>query len=86
MRMDGDKVGPVRIGLTNLAPAALRATDAEKALIGQPLTDATLDAAAKAAMAMCDPAEDLRGSVDYKRAMAGQMLKRALREAAARCQ
>lgn len=85
MRMDGGKVSHVRIGLTNLAPAALRASDAEKALIGQALSDATVDAAAKAAMAACDPAEDLRGSVDYKRAMAGQMLKRALREAAARC-
>ncbi|MDH4052398.1 MAG: xanthine dehydrogenase family protein subunit M [Rubrivivax sp.] len=86
MRMDGGKVSHLRIGLTNLAPAALRATAAEQALIGQPINDATLDAAAKAAMAACDPAEDLRGSVDYKRAMAGQMLKRALREAATRCQ
>jgi carbon-monoxide dehydrogenase medium subunit len=36
-------------------------------------------------MVACDPAEDLRGSVDYKRAMAGQMLQRAIRQAAARC-
>jgi carbon-monoxide dehydrogenase medium subunit len=86
MRLDGGKVSHIRIGLTNLAPMALRPTAAEDALRGQPLTDATIEAAAQAAMAACDPAEDLRGSVDYKRAMAGQMLKRALRDAAARCQ
>jgi len=68
-----------------VAPTALRATDAENALIGQPLSDATVDAAAQAARAICDPAEDLRGDRDYKTAMAGHMVKRAIRAAAARC-
>jgi carbon-monoxide dehydrogenase medium subunit len=89
MRMTGGpagKVSEVRIALTNVAPTALRATDAEKALAGQPINDASLDAAAKAVMAICDPAEDLRGDRAYKTAMAGQMVKRALRAAAARCQ
>jgi aerobic carbon-monoxide dehydrogenase medium subunit len=36
-------------------------------------------------MAICDPAEDLRGDVEYKTAMAGQMLRRAIVKAAARC-
>jgi len=85
MRMAGGSVTHCRIALTNVAPMALRAADAEKALIGQPLTDATVDAAAQAAMAICDPAEDLRGDRDYKTAMAGQMVKRAIRAAAARC-
>ena len=85
MRMDGGAVSQVRIGLTNVAPSALRATAAEDAMKGKPLSDATIAAAAQAAMAACDPAEDLRGSVDYKRAMAGQMLQRAIRQAAARC-
>lgn len=85
LRLDGGAVSHVRIGLTDVAPAALRPTGAEDALKGQPLTDATIEAAAQAAMAACDPAEDLRGSVNHKRAMAGQMLKRAIRAAAARC-
>ena len=68
-----------------LAAMALRGTAAEDALRGQPLTDASMEPAAQAAMAACDPAEDLRGSVDYKRAMAGQMLQRAIRQAATRC-
>jgi carbon-monoxide dehydrogenase medium subunit len=85
LRLDGGVVSHVRIALTNLAPAALRATDAEAGLLGQPLTEAAIVAAANAAMAVCDPAADLRGDVEYKTAMAGQMVQRALRAAAARC-
>ena len=57
----------------------------EDALLGKPLSDASINAAIDAAIAICDPAEDLRGDVEYKTAMAGQMLKRAIRTAAARC-
>jgi carbon-monoxide dehydrogenase medium subunit len=78
-------VSHIRIALTNVAPTALRATDAEAALLGQPLSDTTIAAATAAAMAICDPAEDLRGDREYKTAMAGQMLRRALARAAARC-
>ena len=85
LRLDGGKVSQVRIALTNVAPMALRAADAEAALLGLPLTAATIDAAAAKAMAVCDPAEDLRGDRDYKTAMAGQMVKRAITRAAARC-
>jgi carbon-monoxide dehydrogenase medium subunit len=35
-------------------------------------------------MAICDPVEDLRGNVEYKKAMAGEMTQRALRTAASR--
>jgi aerobic carbon-monoxide dehydrogenase medium subunit len=85
LRLAGGKVSHVRIALTNLAPMALRATAAEAALLGQPLNESTIGAAATAAMAATDPAADLRGDVEYKTAMAGQMVKRALRAAAARC-
>jgi carbon-monoxide dehydrogenase medium subunit len=75
----------VRIALTNLAPTALRAIDAEAALMGRPLGDAAIADAAARAMALCDPADDLRGDREYKTAMAGQMVRRALAKAAARC-
>ena len=86
MRIDGGIVTHVRVALTNLAPTAIRALDAEVALLGEPLSDTTIDKAAAAAMAVADPAADLRGDVEYKTAMAGQMVKRALRNAASRCQ
>ena len=86
LRIDGGVVSHARIALTNLAPTALRATDAEAALLGKPLSDATIKDAAAKAMAICDPADDLRGDREYKTAMAGQMVQRAIAKAAARCQ
>ena len=86
LRLDGGTVSYARIGLTNVGPTALRATGAEAALVGRRLDDASIDAAAAAAMAICDPAEDLRGDREYKTAMAGQMVRRAIRAAAARAQ
>ena len=85
MRLSAGKVSHVRIALTNLAPTAMRATAAEQALLGQALNETTIGAAAAAAMAAANPAADLRGDVEYKTAMAAQMVKRALRAAAARC-
>ena len=38
------------------------------------------------AMDACDPLPDLRGDADYKRAMCGEMTRRAIRTAAARAQ
>lgn len=85
LRMAAGQVSHVRIALTNLAPTALRAHDAEAALLGKPLSDAAIADAAQRAMAICDPAEDLRGDRDYKTAMAGQMVQRSLRLALSRC-
>ena len=85
MRLTGGTVSHVRIALTNVAPTAIRATAAEAELLGKPLSDATIAAASLAAQAVADPAEDLRGDIAYKTAMAGQMVKRAIKAAAARC-
>ena len=85
MRKDGDNISHIRITLTNVAPTALRAHEAEAALLGKSLDAATIAAAASAAAAICDPAEDLRGDAEYKTAMAAEMVKRALKAAAARC-
>ena len=84
-RIAGGSVGGARSALTSVAPAALRATQAELELVGRALSDATVEAAAQAVRAACDPADDLRGHADYKRAMAGEMARRAIRAAAARC-
>jgi len=85
IRKKGDQVSHVRIGLTNVAPTALRAEEAEAALLNKPFNAANVQAAAAAAIAICDPAEDLRGDIEYKTAMAGEMVKRALNKAWALC-
>jgi carbon-monoxide dehydrogenase medium subunit len=83
LQMEGDKVAMVRIGLTNVADTALRATEAEALLTGNALTNEVLAKVVDAVTAICDPAEDLRGDAEYKTAMAGEMTKRAILQAAA---
>ena len=79
--MEGEVCKEVRIGLTNVSPAPMRAKAAEQALIGKNADEAAIAAAGKAAAAECDPSGDLRGSVDYKRDMTRVLTERALRRA-----
>lgn len=82
--LSGGSVSHIRITLTNLGATALRAHEAEAVLMGQPVTDELVSQAAAKAMEICDPAEDLRGDAEYKTAMAGQMVRRAINEALAK--
>ncbi len=84
LQMKGDVVGGVSIALTNVGATALKASAAEACLKGKRLDDAAIFEAARLAMAICDPAADQRGDVEYKTAMAGEMTVRALRTAASR--
>lgn len=86
LKMSGNKVSHVAIGLTNVAPTALRATAAEQLMIGHEITSELMDRVAESVRAICDPAEDLRGDAEYKTAMAGEMTRRAIAAAIARCQ
>jgi carbon-monoxide dehydrogenase medium subunit len=81
LTMDGDTVTSARIGLTNVSPVPMRATDAEQTLTGQAVTEEVLETVGKAAAAQCDPSADLRGSVDYKRDLTRVLAKRAIRKA-----
>jgi carbon-monoxide dehydrogenase medium subunit len=66
------------IGLTAVAPAPFKATDAEEVLIGQRPTRELVGKAAETAAAMSDPMSDLQGSAEYKREMAKVFTRRAL--------
>lgn len=78
MQCKGNTVAKVSIALTNVAATALRAREAEAALVGKPINDASLNEAARLAMGICEPMQDLRGDAEYKRAMCGEMTRRAL--------
>jgi carbon-monoxide dehydrogenase medium subunit len=82
--MDGARVAFASIALTNLAATPLKAVAAEAALAGRVLDEAALAEAARLAMEICDPVADQRGDADYKRAMAGEMTRRALLKAHSR--
>lgn len=84
LTMNGDTCTAARIALTNVSPTPMRARNAEQALVGHPITDEVLEAAGQAAAAECQPSQDLRGSVDYKRDITRVLTKRAIRKAVAR--
>jgi carbon-monoxide dehydrogenase medium subunit len=84
LRLQGGTVAAVTIALTNVAPMVLKARAAEAALLGKAFGEAGVGEAVREAMAICDPAGDQRGDADYKRAMAGEMTRRALLSAHAR--
>jgi carbon-monoxide dehydrogenase medium subunit len=84
LSLDGDVCRDIRIGLTNVAPMAIRAEAAEDLLRGQVITEALIEQAAEQVMAACEPAEDLRGDIEYKTHMAAEMARRSIREALAR--
>jgi len=84
LTVKGGVCSDVRIALTNVGPMALRAEGAEGILRGQAVTEALIEQAAQKAMEICEPAEDLRGDVEYKTQMAGEMTRRSIRDALAR--
>lgn len=82
--MDGDTCTAASVVLGAVAPTAVRVPDAEAALIGSTVDDATLDAVAAAASAACSPIDDKRGTIEYRTQVAGVLAKRAAKIAAER--
>ena len=72
------------VALSAAGPTAVRVTDAERVLAGQTPTAALIQAAAAAASKASVPQADLRGSVEYKKHLAGALVARGLRQALAR--
>ena len=72
------------IVLGAVAPTAVKVPDAEAALSGNPIGDESLAAVAAAASAACNPIDDKRGTVAYRKQVAGVLAKRAVLIAAER--
>jgi CO/xanthine dehydrogenase FAD-binding subunit len=73
-----------RIALAAVAPTPLRATAAEQALEGQPLTPALIERAAELAAESIRPISDQRGSADFRRHLTRVLTRRTLTAALAR--
>jgi CO/xanthine dehydrogenase FAD-binding subunit len=82
--LDGAAVTDARIAITALAPTIHRVAEAEQALSGSDGGDAAVRAAADAAAQASQPISDVRGSADYRRAMAAVITRRAITAAVAR--
>jgi aerobic carbon-monoxide dehydrogenase medium subunit len=77
----GDMVERAGIGLTGVGATNIKAVEAEQALVGRPLDDATIQEAARLAADASDPKTDIRGSADYKRQVVRVFVARGLRQA-----
>ncbi len=82
--LEGYTVSAAAVALGAVAPTVVRVPAAEAVLVGSRLDDETLAAAAAAASDACNPVDDKRGTIDYRRQVAGVLTRRAARIAADR--
>jgi carbon-monoxide dehydrogenase medium subunit len=83
----GSKSGyAFRLALASVAPIPLIPHKAEQILCEARPTDATIGQAAEAAMAACQPIDDVRGSAEYRRLMVRNLTRKAVGEVWARLQ
>jgi len=67
-----------RIALASVAPTPVRATAAEQALVGLPMTPDLIERAAALAVDAARPISDQRGSADYRRHLVRVLTRRTL--------
>ncbi len=78
VRLDGDTVAHSRLAITALAPTIQRVSDAEAALTGSDGGEDAIAVAARALAADTSPISDVRGSAEYRAAMADVIARRAI--------
>jgi aerobic carbon-monoxide dehydrogenase medium subunit len=81
IELDGATIGWAGIGVTGVSASPYAATAAEELLSGQAPSEELFRRAGEAAAERSDPVADVRGPVDYKRAMVAEMTVRGLRKA-----
>jgi carbon-monoxide dehydrogenase medium subunit len=69
-----------RLGLASVAPTPFVPEEAQSILAERPLTQASIRAAAEAAMLACAPIDDVRASAHYRRLMVRNLTRQALTE------
>jgi len=77
-------VTDARIAMTALSPTIRRVPEAEAALVGSDGGEGAIEAAGAAVAAAATPISDVRGSADYRRAMAAVITRRAIASALSR--
>jgi CO/xanthine dehydrogenase FAD-binding subunit len=79
----GGKATNAHVGIIGVGDIPRRLSDVEAVLNGRMVDEATIAQAETAAAASVDPADDIHASAAYRRALAGTMVERALKDAAA---
>jgi len=83
---DDGRITKAGIALTSVYPHNLKVTEAEQLLVGEAPSSELFADAAQVAMSACDPAEDVRGSADYKRDVVRVFVERGLANSLERAQ
>jgi carbon-monoxide dehydrogenase medium subunit len=78
------KATNAHVGVIGVGDRPQRLPSVEAVLNGQTIDDATIAKAEAATHAAVDPQSDIHASAPYRRALAGTMVERALKQAAAR--
>lgn len=81
VRMEGGRIAEARVGLTNVAPTAVRARSVEAALVGA-ADAAAIAAAAESAAEGTSPTSDQHADAQYRQHLARVLTKRAVLQAA----
>lgn len=81
LTMSGGKCTNASIALTNVGDTPLLAEAAAAALVGTAVDDAAVDVAVREARDITEPASDGRGPSDFRRHVAGVMVRRAIARA-----
>ncbi len=78
LAIEGDEVRHCRLALSGVGSTPVRARGAEELLAGAAADDAAIAAAAREVVEEIDPPGDIHGSADYRRKVAGVLVRRAL--------
>jgi carbon-monoxide dehydrogenase medium subunit len=84
LRFEDNVVSWARVVIGAVAPTALLVAKATDALVGKPLTDETVGAAATASSTASRPIADMRGSIKQRKHLAAVLTERTIRIAAER--
>ena len=76
--LNKDRVTDIRIAAGSVAPTPLRLQSVEHAIIGQALDETTVAKAGRLAAEAVSPIDDVRATADYRRAVIGDLVIRAL--------
>jgi carbon-monoxide dehydrogenase medium subunit len=82
--MEGDVIADARVGLAAVGPNTTGIPGVSEAVRGRRPSEELYQRAGDLAARNCRPTTDMRGSADYKRHLAEELTKRALRRSVAR--
>ena len=79
--VEDGKFKDVRISLGAVSPVVVRAPKAEAVLEGKPVSDDLISEAGKIAITECNPIDDFRASLDYRKDLIDVLTRRTLQAA-----